>query len=304
MIAVDLFAGAGGWTEGARVAGVHVACAVNHWPIAVSSHALNHPKTEHRCQDVALLDPRDLPDLDALLASPACTGHTRARGKERPHHDASRSTAWAVVDVVEATLPEMLQVENVPEFRRWVLYPLWREALRRLGYDLSENVLNAADFGVPQERVRLFLVGLRGKTPPSIRAPKLKTRAAAEIVDLHAGRWTDVRRHGRAAATLARVKAGRAAFGPRFLMPYYKSGSGLTGRALDRPIGTITTRDRWAIVDGDRMRMLSVDECRRAMSFPDSYRLLGTRAEQIHQLGNAVCPPVATEVLRQTMEAA
>jgi DNA (cytosine-5)-methyltransferase 1 len=304
VIAVDLFAGAGGWTEGATRAGVHVAAAVNHWPIAVRSHALNHPATEHRCQDVSLLDPRDLPAHDILLASPACQGHSKARGKERPHHDASRSTAWAVVDVAEVTRPRVLLVENVPDFRRWVLYPLWREALRRLGYDVTENLLNAADFGVPQERVRLFLVGLRGKAAPAVRAPAGRKVAASEILDLAAGPWAPVNQAGRAMATLARIAAGRAAFGRRFLMPYYKSGSGLTGRSLARPIGTITTKDRWAIVDGDRMRMLVVDECRRAMAFRGDYRLLGTRADQMKQLGNAVCPPVAEEVVRQTLEAA
>lgn len=52
------------------------------------------------------------------------------------------------------------------------------------------------------------------------------------------------------------------------------------------------------------MRMLSVGEYRAAMGFPASYQLPGTRAEQIHLLGNAVCPPVAREVVRQLAEGA
>lgn len=301
MIAVDLFAGAGGWTEGATQAGVRVAAAINHWPIAVQSHALNHPGTQHRCQDVSLLDPRELPAHDILLASPACTGHTRARGRDRPHHDASRSTAWAVVDVAEVTHPRVVAVENVPEFRQWALYPMWRGALERLGYRLTENVLNASDFGVPQDRLRLFIVALLGESPVPIRVPKTRRRNAAEILDT-GGRWQPVLKPGRAEATLVRIEAGRAAFGPRFLIPFY--GNTRTGRSLGRPIGTITTKDRWAIVDGDRMRMITVAECRRAMSFRESYQLLGTRADQVKQLGNAVCPRVAREVVRQTLEAA
>lgn len=54
--------------------------------------------------------------------------------------------------------------------------------------------------------------------------------------------------------------------------------------------------------DGDRLRMLSVDEQRTAMGFPSDYPLTGTRAEQVHQLGNAVCPPVASHVVRQLLE--
>jgi DNA (cytosine-5)-methyltransferase 1 len=86
-------------------------------------------------------------------------------------------------------------------------------------------------------------------------------------------------------------------------MPYYGKGSGLTGRSIDRPIGTVTTRDRWAIVDGDRMRMLSVDEYRQAMAFPAGYRLPKTRHEAIHMLGNAVAPPMAGWVIGRILEA-
>lgn len=99
MRAVDLFAGAGGTTTGATWAGARVLCAVNHWPTAVETHAAAHPSTEHRCEDAAILDPTTLPAHDLLLASPSCTGHTRARGKDQPHHDAARATAWCVIRV-------------------------------------------------------------------------------------------------------------------------------------------------------------------------------------------------------------
>ncbi|MNT18343.1 DNA cytosine methyltransferase [Cupriavidus necator] len=87
-------------------------------------------------------------------------------------------------------------------------------------------------------------------------------------------------------------------------MPYYGSGSGTTGRSLDRPIGTITTLDRWAVVDGDRIRMLSADECRAAMGFPREYKLRSQHKTAVHMLGNAVCPPVARDIINAIMEAA
>ena len=76
------------------------------------------------------------------------------------------------------------------------------------------------------------------------------------------------------------------------------------GRSLDRPIGTITTRDRWAIVDGDRMRMLSAHECRAAMGFPADYILPDQHRLAVHMLGNAVCPPVARDVINAIRETA
>ena len=81
-------------------------------------------------------------------------------------------------------------------------------------------------------------------------------------------------------------------------MPFYGSGSGETGRSLDRPLGTVTTRDRWAVVDGDRMRMMQPPEYAAAMGFGAGVRLPPTRAEAIHLLGNAVCPPVPEALVR------
>jgi DNA (cytosine-5)-methyltransferase 1 len=96
---VDLFAGLGGFSTGATQAGARVVWAANHWRAAVDLHAANHPGTEHACQDLHQTDWSTVPAHDILLASPACQGHSHARGKERPHHDAQRSTAWAVVSV-------------------------------------------------------------------------------------------------------------------------------------------------------------------------------------------------------------
>ena len=62
--------------------------------------------------------PRDLPQHDLLISSPACQGHTQARGTDKPHHDASRATAWCVVNIAEVTRPATLVVENVPGLRR------------------------------------------------------------------------------------------------------------------------------------------------------------------------------------------
>jgi DNA (cytosine-5)-methyltransferase 1 len=61
----------------------------------------------------------------------------------------------------------------------------------------------------------------------------------------------------------------------------------------------VTTKDRYALVDGDRMRMLTVAEYGRAMGFRQDYIVTGTRADQVKQLGNAVCPPVAAHILQE-----
>lgn len=304
MKAIDLFAGAGGFSTGASMAGVQVVWAANHWPAAVQVHANNHPNTQHVCQDLQQADWSLVPAHDLLMASPACQGHSRARGKERAHHDAMRATAWAVVSAAECHRPEFVLVENVPEFAKWALYPAWCSAMGALGYALAPMILDAADHGVAQHRRRLFIACTRSKHPVQLDLAQRAHVGAAEIITFESGKWSQIQRQGRSANTLARIANGRASFGQRFVAPYFGSGSGLTGRCLSRPLGTITTRDRWAVIDGDRMRMLSVDECRKAMGFPSSYFLPSRNKDALHMLGNAVVPAVARDVINALQRAA
>lgn len=306
VAAADLFAGAGGFTEGAEQAGVTVVWAGNHWQCAVNTHAANHPNTIHVCQDLHQANWSTLPRHDLLLASPCCQGHSKARGKaaNNPQHDASRSTAWAVVSALEYHRPDAGLVENVPEFLDWDLYPAWEMAIQRLGYSIAPHIVDAADHGVPQHRIRLFLVLTRSRAPLYLQLPKRDHVPVSSVIDFSAGKWSPIEKPGRSPKTLARVAAGRQRFGERFVMPYYSNGSGLTGRSLDRPLGTLTTNDRWAIVDGDRMRMLSKEEGRDVMSFPRRYILPTQHKLAMHMLGNAVCPRVARDVITALRAAA
>lgn len=305
LTAIDLFAGLGGWSTGARDAGVNVLWAANHWPAAVEWHSANHPETQHVCQDLQQADWSHVPKHDLMLASPCCQGHTKARGRDNgnPKHDNSRSTAWAPVSNAEVNRPDFAIIENVPEFMDWVLYPAWADAMQRLGYALAPHVVDCADLGVPQHRVRLFMVCSRSKAPLHLQLPQCQHVPARDILDFEAGKWSKIEKPGRAESTLTRVKNGRERFGDRFIMPYYGSGSGLTGRSLDRPIGTITTLDRWALVRGDEMRMLSADEALAAQSFgpdtkrPDNHRLT------MHMTGNAV-PPLAGQIVIEELQRA
>lgn len=304
VTAIDLFAGLGGSTEGATQAGARVLWAANHWADAVRWHAANHPATVHACQDLHQADWRDAPAHDVLIASPCCQGHSRARGRDAPHHDAARSTAWAVVSCAEAHRPRLVVVENVPEFRDWTLYRAWRAAMLALGYRLSESVVDSADIGMAQSRSRLFLTAeLRSARRP-LDLPRRPARTAASVVDWGGPGWSPIHRADRvrvgmrplSQTTVDRLLAGRAKHGERFLLPYYGTA---TARSADRPIGALTTRDRYAVVRGDEMRMLTVDEQREFMGFPPGYRLPPARRLATHLLGNAVCPPVMRAIVER-----
>ncbi len=203
--------------------------------------------------------------------------------------------------------PRWLILENVIHMRPWARYRELLEALREEGYRLTEHVLDAADFGVPQRRKRLFILCDREVQPPK-SIPKRRGRkpCARSILDKTETWASSLLKNGhRALATLDRAERGFAALGPDapFMLVYYGSDGAGGWQRLDAPLRTITTLDRFALVehsaDGPTLRMLQVPELRRAMGFGDDFRLVrGTRRQRIKILGNGVCPPVMDAVVR------
>lgn len=305
--AIDLFAGLGGWTCAAEMAGVRVLWAANHSRRAVHYHALNHRETVHACQDLQQADFRDAPRHDVLLASPSCTGHTKARGKDAPHHDAARATAWAVVTCAEVHRPPLVIVENVTEFLAWVLYPAWEAAMKALGYAVSPHTIDAADHGVAQNRVRVFIVCTRTRAPLVMSLDSEPLIAADSVIRWDRYAWSPVAKAHRSLWTLRQIEHGRSLGHRRFVLPYFKSArQGKTPmiREVTRPFGTLTTLDRYGLVDGDRMRMLHFEEAREVMGFPADTILPMEQRAAMHLLGNAIVPRVGMKVLSAAMAAA
>lgn len=273
--AVDLFCGAGGTSTGlvraCESAGTRLELtAINHWDIAVETHAQNHPEAQHLCKPLDALDPRrTCPGrLDLLVASPECTHHSNARGG-RPREEQSRASAWTVVDWASTLRPREILVENVPEFRTWgpldergrVLkrrrgetYRAWLAALRSLGYSVRERVLISADYGDPTTRRRLFVRARLGARAPSWprasharagEAPLFSLpawRAAREIIDWDLpGRSIFGRKKPLASATLRRIEEGLRRFGGEAAEPFLVLLRGTAGaRGLDAPLPSIT----------------------------------------------------------------
>jgi DNA (cytosine-5)-methyltransferase 1 len=308
VIGVDLFGGFGGFTLAAEQAGIRIVWAGNHWPLAVEVHAMNHPHAEHACQDLRQADFTKLPALDMVIASPACQPHSTASQPNRTvKHDADRATAWAVIDCAEATAPRAILVENVLSFRRWVLYPAWRSALRALGYHLTELVVTASRHGVPQRRTRLFIAATR---KPAVRHllefHDAATKHAIEpafgpCVDWSEGDWRPTSEASPDAQQ--RFAAAVRNHGPRC---FSQHTTGHSGVPVDEPIRTITTKDQWCALDAGRYRALTPREVARAMGMPDSFRLPEgvSRADQVKGLGNAVPPPPARKLIARLADVA
>ena len=299
-----MFCGGGGSSRGATQFGATIVGGIDAWKLATEVFFDNFPDAKVFTERVEKFDPRIILDevgpIDLLLASPECTNHSCARGA-RPRHEESRETVFQVVRYARIMKPRWIIIENVVHMRPWPRYQCLLQALRDESYNVTELVLDAADYGVPQRRKRLFLLCDRQGSPPSCipkkRGPK---RSAASILD-RTGIWkrSPLESSRRAAATLQRAERAFSVLGRDvpFLIVYYGSDGAGGWQPLTVPLRTITTLDRFGLcepsADGPMLRMLQVPELARAMGFNEELILKrGTRRDKVMLLGNGVCPPV------------
>jgi DNA (cytosine-5)-methyltransferase 1 len=274
-IFIDLYCGAGGTTTGAVHAAeeldIELDCtAVNHNIFAISTHSINHPGTQHFCQSVQDVEPRvTVPGgyADFLWASLECTHHSNARGGQ-PMNDQSRSSAWDLLRWAKDLDIETIMIENVREFLDWgPLYPNdysvvklrnrpiperkrefycdFLQKLGELGYTVESRILNAADYGDPTSRRRLFVQCQKRRPivwPEATHGTADRPyRTAREIID-----WTQKgnsifgRKKPLAENTMRRILAGLEKFNGNTLEPWLVVlRNHMDSRSLDRPVPTL-----------------------------------------------------------------
>jgi DNA (cytosine-5)-methyltransferase 1 len=318
--AFDLFCGGGGSSLGAKQAGACPVGGVDVWQLATDAFKLNLPGTSTYTQNLDSLKPRqvakDVGPIDLLLASPECTHHSVARGKS-PQSEESKALAYHVIRFAKAMRPRWVVVENVIQMQAWPMFQDWLAELHDLGYHTSVSKRDAEDFGVPQNRRRLFVTCDLKKPPVEPRTYRRRNATVDWVlktakIDEWSGVFSPVNNGRRAANTLERARRAIRAVGAHkpFIMVYYGSDGAGGFQTLDRPLRTITTLDRFAIVQpncvGHEMRMLQPSELALAMGFPRKYRWPETasRRDCIKLIGNAVCPPVMKAIVRALLKPA
>jgi DNA (cytosine-5)-methyltransferase 1 len=309
MRTLDLFHGAGGSSLGARMAGAQIVAGIDCWEVACECYKENFPEALVVKADIKDVSPRELHrligDIDLLLASPECTNHSCAKGAG-VRSENSRMTAFQVIRFTKEFMPTWVVIENVIQMRSWDRHLELVNKLRDLGYHVSEEILNAQDFGVPQSRRRLYLLCSRTGRTFCVKKRKSELKPACSVIDMNGSySYTPLYSTKRAVATIQRAERAISSIGTRepFLIVYYGTDGSGGWQPIDRPLRTVTTIDRFAFVkptkNGHMMRMLQPEELKIAMGFPETYRLeAGTRREKVKLMGNAVCPPVMNSIVR------
>ena len=286
------------------------------WDIAARTYAENFPTAKVITKR---LTDRSGPDIfggmrkvELVIASPECTSHSIARGK-RPRDEESRRSGWYVMKFIRELSPRWIVLENVTAMRHWQGFDGLLAALKR-SYKIRVEALDLADFGVPQSCRRLFIVGDKVAEPVIGKPAAKHARTASRILE-KAGRYpAEPAFNGRRAPnTIERIERGirELGRGRDFLIVYYGSDRAGSWQPLDRPLRTLTTLDRFGLVqwiDGEpTLRMLQVPELMRAMGLDrlkdengDRVKFLmnhGTRRDKVKILGNGVCAPVMKAVV-------
>lgn len=173
---MDNFAGGGGASTGIELAtGYSVDIAINHDPEAIRMHKVNHPNTEHYCENVWAVDPVKACNghpVGLAWFSPDCKHFSKAKGG-KPKDKNIRGLAWVALRWAGLVRPRVIMLENVEEFKTWG--PLNRrhhpikskqgrtfekfvQQLTDLGYEVQFKELVAADYGAPTMRKRFFMI--------------------------------------------------------------------------------------------------------------------------------------------------
>ncbi len=187
-VAVDLFAGAGGMSLGFEQAGFDVVAAVEYDPVHAATHAFNFPQCEVLCRDASNLSAADVlgaaergfkrlhpgtawpGQLDALIGGPPCQGFST--GGKRERDDERNDLLLEFVRLVEELRPRTFCLENVAGLLEAKFDEVREEAFARLraaGYSLSgtDKPVNSLNFGVPQSRRRVIVLGALGSSAPA-----------------------------------------------------------------------------------------------------------------------------------------
>lgn len=322
LTAVDLFCGCGGVTEGLKHHNIRVVAAVDNNPIVCKTYKTNHPNVNLYESDIALVDPMDIryndlkgSDVDILVVCAPCQPFSSQNRTKK--QDKRSNLIFEAVRFAKDLRPSVIFFENVPglatEKYREIINKLKHDLLD-LGYQLGEPIrVDAADYGVPQRRIRCILFAVLNSELPVIPPPITPTgsritvrQVIGNLPSLKSGQKDagDPLHYASSHLPIAlkRLQHIPKDGGNRFSLPpelelkchkNHKGHGDVYGRMRwDDVAPTLTTgctdvtRGRFSHPEDDRA--ITLREAAILQSFPLDYKFVGTKSQITEQIGNAV----------------
>jgi DNA (cytosine-5)-methyltransferase 1 len=290
---LDLFAGCGGLSLGFESAGYST---VGYEMLEIACETYNK-NLKGKCNAVKLAIDYDYPQADIIIGGPPCQPFS-VFGHQKGMADA-RDGFPIFIDAVKKLKPKVFLFENVRGLlfaNKWYFDLIIKE-LKDLGYIVEHKLINAVNFGVPQNRERLFVVGHRGKF--NFPKPHKKKITVGEAI----GDTMFTAPEGSKFLTksmdeyVARYEKASYCINPRDLY-FDKPARTLTCRNL---AGATSDMQRVRLNDNRRRRLFHY-EAARLQSFPDWFEFAGNETQQFNQIGNAVPPLLAFQLANAVKE--
>jgi DNA (cytosine-5)-methyltransferase 1 len=321
LSAIDLFSGCGGLSCGLKKAGFDVRAAVEVEEKAQATYRLNHPAVRLYAEDIRKVDPAEMlkdinlkkGELDLLAGCPPCQGFSRLRTKNKKTavRDDRNNLVSDFLRFIELMEPKMVMLENVPALGRNQRFASLRKALIGLGYQLVFQVLNAADYQVPQRRKRLILLASKVHVPSIALASKTRVTVRDAIGGIESPakskdalhRVTENRSEGvrNLIAAIPKNGGSRLDLGKEHQLECHKVTDGfydVYGRmAWDEVSPTITSGchnpSKGRFLHPDLNRTITLREAALLQGFPKRYRFDVSHGKEAIALmiGNALPPP-------------
>jgi len=337
---IDLFSGIGGLSLGFEMAGFDVVLA-NEYDSSIAE-----AYTKNRCNaNMIIADITKLPikktfepyigKVSVIVGGPPCQGFSQ-KGQRKSINDERNFLFKYFYEVVSLVEPEYFLMENVPNLLT-AEKGCFKEEIRylfdKLGYTISPGVLNASDFGVPQNRKRAFILGKKGSTELALPKPSNKSvtiwEAISDLAFLESGEGLEEQPYKNtpqseyqerlrgtqnilfnhistkhAPIAIKRMEMIPPGRGKESLPKEHHTKSIYSGTwtrmKQDEISVTITTRfdtpSSGKFTHPYLHRAITIREAARIQSFPDSFRFYGNKGSQMKQVGNAVPPLLAQAV--------
>jgi DNA (cytosine-5)-methyltransferase 1 len=259
----------------------------------------------------------ETPEIDVLVGGPPCQGFSPLGRMNDWDYNDPRNKLWReYARVLEIVLPKMFVLENVPELLKSREFERLRRHVRKLGYSVKAEVLNASFYGVPQARRRAIVVGSR-VSAASLPIPVLEQRPTVRsaIGDLpliphgenwHVGRNPTPKSRERYAAVPQGgnrfdLMRNRPDITPMCWLRKKSGSTDVFGRMWwDEPAPTIRTEffkpEKGRYLHPEADRPITIREAARLQTFPDTFVFIGSNVQVAKQIGNAVPVELARRI--------